>query len=234
MGAPDEPARFVVEQEGDTRFRLLAGHGFQLNLADGSAPVLVTDETLPVTDLASIPGFLSWFVSRTGRHTPAALVHDRLVTPGMDPVARAAADDLFLDLMARLDVPPVRRTVMWAAVSLATRWVSGWLARAAIVVWGVIAVCGLLSLVTGLVGSRPLWVIGALVAPAPASLLWGTKRRAGLVGGYALLPVAVPAASSALGYATYWVIEEALRRIWALAPHKKAEDLPAPVAYQDR
>ena len=233
IGERTEPARFVVEQIDDATFALLAGHGFQVNRPDGAAPLVVSSDTLPSTDFASIPGFLSWFVSRAGRHTPAALVHDQLVEPGMAPEDRAAADDLFLELMGCLDVPPVRRTVMWAAVSLATRWTGGWRHRIGIVLWGALAACGLVALMAGLVTGRPLWVVAALAAPTPASVFWGHKYRAGLVAGYALLPVAFPAASSALGYGTYWVIEEAFRRLRAVRPRQDAEDLPTPVAYKE-
>lgn len=232
-GRPGTPARIVVEQIGDACFRPHPDFGFQYDPPDGSPPVVVTSESLPSTDFASIPGFLSWFVSRAGRHSPAALVHDQLVAPGVTTEDRAAADDLFLEMMDHLDVPPVRRSVMWAAVSLATRWSSRGLPRAAIGVWGMLASGGLALLVAGIVTGRPLWVVAALAAPVPASLLWGRKRRAGLVAGYALLPVAFPAASSALGYVTYWVIEEAVRRLRAVPEHQDIEELPTPVAYKE-
>lgn len=232
-GQPGVPARFVVEQIDDACFRPLLDLGFQYNRPDGSTPILVTSESLPSTDFASIPGFMGWFVSRTGRHTPAALVHDQLVALGISLGERAAADDLFLEMMDELDVPPVRRTVMWAAVSLATRWSSGWKTRATVMVWGLLAAAGLTLLVAGLVTGRPWWVLAALVAPTPASLLWGHKRRAGLVAGYALLPVVFPAASSALGYATYWVAEEVVRRARAVPQREHIEEHPTPVAYRE-
>ena len=51
---------------------------------------------------------MSWFVSRYGRHTPAALVHDELVTDGMEFEARKRADRVFLQMLDDLDVPPCR------------------------------------------------------------------------------------------------------------------------------
>src|SRR5215213_7385289 len=77
------PASFVVEQITDKEFRIPAGLGFQYNPSHDGAVIRVTPESLPTTDFASIPRYMAWFVSRHGRHTPAAFVHDQLVTPGM-------------------------------------------------------------------------------------------------------------------------------------------------------
>jgi hypothetical protein len=120
LNEPGKPARFVVEQISDTTFRVPEGLGFQNNPPDGEA-MTVTHDNLPSTDFASIPRYMSWFVSRHGRHTPAALVHDELVTDGMAFDARKRADRVFLQMLDDLDVPPVQSRVMWTAVTLATR-----------------------------------------------------------------------------------------------------------------
>jgi hypothetical protein len=39
----------------------------------------VDPRSLPTTDLTSVPGPLRWFVNTYGAHTPAALIHDRLI-----------------------------------------------------------------------------------------------------------------------------------------------------------
>jgi hypothetical protein len=52
-----------------------------------------------VTDLASVPAFLTWLVPRYGRHTLPALLHDQLVEPGMDPDEREGADTILRDTM---------------------------------------------------------------------------------------------------------------------------------------
>lgn len=79
------------------------------------------------TDLASIPSLATWLVPKDGSHTPAALVHDAMVTkPGegkcyIGPdVTRQEADAIFRQGMQYLGVPLLRRWMMWAAVSLAT------------------------------------------------------------------------------------------------------------------
>jgi len=229
----DAPARFVIEQIDDACFRPLDGYGFRYSPPDGSAPIEVTAESLPRTDLASIPRFMSWFVSRYGRHTPAALVHDQLVHQSTGPAERGQADDRFVEMMEQLDVPPVRRTVMWAAVVLATRWTGGWSTRAATIIWGLAAACGLALLTAGVATARPMWCAVALVAPAPAAGLWGSRWRAGLVAGYALPPVVIPALTSALGYGSYWLVEEALRRVRSLAPSNDVDDLISPTPYKE-
>lgn len=233
VDAPDAPVRIVIEQIDDRHFRPHVDHGFTCTFDDGRDPITVTAETLESSDLASIPGYLSWFASRHGRHTPAALVHDQLVAPGITYEERSAADDVFLELMDRLDVPPVRRHVMWAAVTAATRWTGGWRRRLGVAVWFVAALCGMALFVAGLVTMTWWWVAVALLAPIPAAALWGERWRAGLIAGYALPPIAGPATAAWAGYAAYWLVEEGVRRVLALRPARTVEDLPAPTPYSE-
>ena len=81
--------------------------------------------TTMITDLASVPPFLTWLVPKDGRHTPAALLHDGLMpkTPRLyqgPSLDRVEADRIFRNAMQHLDVAFLRRWAMWAAVSLAT------------------------------------------------------------------------------------------------------------------
>jgi Protein of unknown function (DUF1353) len=80
------------------------------------------------TDLASVPGFLLWLVPRYGVHTLAALLHDQLVK---DPQsgARKEADTIFRNALGELEVPWIRRWMMWAGVSLGTMWDSSLLGK---------------------------------------------------------------------------------------------------------
>lgn len=83
-----------------------------------------------VTDLTSVPSVFGWLVPRTGRHLPAALLHDGLVSgPGQGPsylsttgadVDRVEANRIFRDAMADTGTGVVRRWLMWAAVTTAT------------------------------------------------------------------------------------------------------------------
>ena len=72
------------------------------------------------TDFASVPRIVVWLIPRFGRYTPAAVLHDWLVTAGLTTraVTSRDADGLFRRVLRELGVPPVRRWLMWAGV----RW----------------------------------------------------------------------------------------------------------------
>lgn len=207
-----EPARFVLRQVADDLFQLQEGFVYD----PSGRNIAVDSEQLVETDLASIPLFMAWFVPANGRHTPAALVHDQLVAasrlPGASPDARADADDVFLEALARTDVPPLRRNMMHTAVTAATRFTRGGWQRIGMIAWGLASLAG-----TGLVGWslwQHQWLLGlaAVVAPVPGALLWGGRNwRQGLLAGYAVWLVVVPALASFVAYAVYYVCEAALR-----------------------
>ena len=72
------------------------------------------------TDFASVPQALTWLVPRYGRYTKAAILHDylwQLCREGR--FAWADADGLLRRAMRELDVPFLRRWLMWGAVRLA-------------------------------------------------------------------------------------------------------------------
>lgn len=84
-----------------------------------------------VTDLASIPPFLTWLIPRYGRHTLAAIVHDHLqdciadrhgfrLNTADPEVTSAEADYILREAMRPSGVPFVQRWVMWAGVSART------------------------------------------------------------------------------------------------------------------
>ena len=225
-----EPARIVLRQTGPTSFEL--EEGFEYTGPAGHFRVTPAD--LPDTDLASIPQFMSWFVSRYGNHTLAALLHDHLVHNGMtleEPVTRAEADEVFLQALTDLDVPYIRSRVMWAAVTLGTRWRSSLAPRLAIALWVVLAVAGIVTLVVGLLTSNWLLVTIAVLAPIPASLLWSLHQSAaGLFGGYMLWLVALPAALNLAVYSLYSVAEKVVRRLRLLRPGSagKSQVTPPP------
>ncbi|CAN5678232.1 hypothetical protein BH10ACT3_BH10ACT3_17920 [soil metagenome] len=230
---PADCARFVVEQVGDGLFSIADGSGFQYNPSDGSAALVITRESLGETDFASIPPFMSWFVSRYGRHTPAALVHDQLVAPGITHADRQAADKVFLELMDASQVPPVRSRLMWAGVASATRITGGRIRALGIIVWALSAAAGVVLLVHGVATGLWIEVVVALLAPIPASFCWGSTWRAGLIAGFALPLVLVPAAVSWLAYAGYSFVEWAVRIVRRRLPQNRHEPLAKPVKYRD-
>lgn len=221
--------RFVLLQRDDTTFEMV--EGFVYRPPGGRPEVIVDEVTLPATDLASIPWFASWFVSRHGRHTPAALVHDCQVHKARtedDVEARAAADDAFLAALDELHVPPVRGRMMWAAVTMGTRMKRGWPAKIALLLWLVIALVGTGAFVRGAISGQWDLVLVAMVAPVPAALLWGRDHVAGLVASYALLVVGPPAVACVVGYAMYWSVEQIVRFLRMPLKHNRGVELPQP------
>jgi hypothetical protein len=231
----DEPARIVLRQIDAMRFELV--EAFRYHGPSGTWEVRPSD--LADTDLASIPLFLSWFVSRYGRHTLAALLHDHLVRNGADlepPVARHKADEVFLEALRALDVPYLRGLIMWAAVTFGTRWRSGWAVRAALMAWVVGAAAGIVTVGWGVMTLDPWLVLVAAVAPLPAAVLWGRKElRAGVVGGYTLWLVAVPALLNVIAYGVYAMAERVVRRLRIVVVHpRRAGQTAKPPSYSAR
>lgn len=181
------------------------------------------------TDLTSVPQLFTWLVPRTGTHLPAALVHDALTPPFSEPplpdwdgpadIDQLEADRIFRDAMADLGTPPIRRWLVWSAVSLPTarlvdrpRALLGYLSLLAIAVLGWFATVDLFDQGSWLpwMGDRS-WnrelVLGALFAvliPLVAAALWPLGlRSAGAICGVALaalLPVTVVVASVTFAY----------------------------------
>jgi hypothetical protein len=154
--------------------------------ADGSDWQLVEplsyagrDETFVVpagftTDFASVPQALTWLVPRYGRYTKAAILHDYLwgrCREGM--FAWADADGIFRRTMRELDVPFLRRWLMWGAVRLAgivtrapsTLWTQGVSSLLALVVVTVLGVAYL---------AAPVVVVAAFTAvfAVAEALVW--------------------------------------------------------------
>ena len=126
----DRPPRIVLERrERSDRevFTMLRRVGY----ADRHLGDLVVPADLATfhTDLTSVPSVFAWLVPRTGRHLPAALVHDALVAGTDEPayltaegrqLDRVEADRVFRDAMADTGTGVVRRWLAWSAVTLAT------------------------------------------------------------------------------------------------------------------
>lgn len=84
-----------------------------------------------VTDLASVPRWLTWLFPRYGLYTKAAVLHDylcqNLPPDGQAPPPHLAgvhdrtdADEVFRNAMRAEGVPIMRRWLMWSAVNWAT------------------------------------------------------------------------------------------------------------------
>ena len=198
------PATIELEQLDKKTFRL--GTAFQHDQEGRTYHIAAGEKT----DLASVPGPFRWFVSSYGRHTPAALLHDQLVKSGTDlepPVSREAADTVFRNALKCLGVPLIRRTLMWAAVALGTRWEARGLKRILVVIWALASLIGTGVAIYALATGEWGLAAGAAVAPLPFALLWGKQVWAGIVAGYSAVWVMPPTVLAVLGYALYWVLE---------------------------
>jgi hypothetical protein len=108
-------AKVVVEQVDDTNWRVREGFSYTGKKGE-TFPIEVGAET----DFASVPRIFVWFLPRYGRYTLAAILHDylwrdRASTGALDYID---ADGMFRRAMRELEVPFLRRWIMWAAV----RW----------------------------------------------------------------------------------------------------------------
>jgi hypothetical protein len=71
------------------------------------------------TDFASVPRAFVWFLPRYGRYTKAAILHDHLWREEVPhAISRIEADGIFRQAMRQLEVPFLRRWIMWGAVRL--------------------------------------------------------------------------------------------------------------------
>ncbi len=230
------PTRDIVLQrlpltEGDhERFVLHRRITYEIPPGDPGGPFTYTvppDDEPFVTDLASVPQLLTWLVPKSGRHLPAALVHDAMVRdPGID---RFDADRIFRDAMGDLGVRLIRRWLMWTAVSLKTIHKRGTASLRVAAVVTILAVALLGSAATTSLfvdrtllpwmGSRH-WLVelifglaGALAIPAALGiLLWRPIRTAGVIAGVtAAVLLHVMALLTAL-YGLYLALENLGRR----------------------
>lgn len=123
-----------------------------------------------VTDFATVPGLVRWFVPRFGAYTLAAILHDWLITEGIRSgvVTSRDADGIFRRVMREAGVPVLRRWLMWAGVRwgalTSERRRSGWLVSAP-------GVLGITLLAAPLVLPPALLIVPALVVYAVAERL---------------------------------------------------------------
>ncbi len=185
--------------------------------------------SLPTTDLTSVPGPLRWFLSQYGSHTPAALIHDRLigVDPPIEGLTDAYTDRYFRTMLKDLGVRWIRRWLMWTAVAFRTRYKAGGLKQASVVAWVVAMALGTAALVVGLRDGNTAVVVGALVAPLLTAGLWGLQYGAGLLAAFSAVWLLPPTVLGALGFVIYWVLERV-----AGVFVEKDEPKPEPISYK--
>lgn len=243
-----EPPRIVLErslEEGREVFAVLRRVGYcDRHLGDLLVPA---DAGEFRTDLTSVPSVFTWLVPRSGRHLPAALVHDGLVGgDGSAPayvsveghvVDRVGADRVFRDAMADTGTGVVRRWLAWSAVTLATTWLAPprpWhrVLPATLLLVGWLGWCATWDLLDR---SAPLapgvpWIpeatwpvelltgaAGAVVVPLLLALLWGRFAVAGAILGVGLAALLHVTAAVALLTLVYRALEVVVTRLPGLA-----------------
>jgi hypothetical protein len=216
--ASDRRAEVLLRQIDPKTFRLAQPFRYD----DGVRKFSIPEDD--VTDLASVPRFLTWLVPRYGRHTLAALLHDHLQDD--TSVTSEQADEIFRDAMGATGVPLVRRWVMWSAVALRTQWNMGGLRKARALLW--VAIFGLAALVLwptvltvlatsfgwGAVGFAGLAIAGAAVVPLVLSVVWGRLWRLGALGGMALMVFTVPVVLVLFALGVYVAVEWTVERLF--------------------
>ena len=104
----------VVRQTGDEDWVVTADLVYEGNRERFVVPAGAS------TNFASVPKPCRWLIPMSGRHSKAAVLHDHLWRARPRVCTYAEADGLFRRALHDLDVPLLRRWIMWAAV----RWVS--------------------------------------------------------------------------------------------------------------
>ena len=169
----------------------------------------VTDRDLGRTDLTSVPRPLLWLVPRYGVHTPAALIHDRMIGKGPDgsrcPLHDWAADRFFRFMLKALGVSPLKRYTMWTATVLRTRLKNGLRQKVLLALWGLACAGGIALLIWGLLAGSTAAVVASLVLPFVAALLFGKQYGAGICWAVAAPVVIPPTLVVVLALGIWWI-----------------------------
>lgn len=189
-----------------------------------------TSWTLPagIVLVAVLAGFRWWLPSldqpvQTGRTHFGPLV------------GRVGADAILRRSLAVTGTGPVRRWLIWAAITLATAWAGPMLSRRHRFWWRVLVVVTLGStvalgiastidlaggpdLVPWMDGRGPwtelaLGVVAAVAVPIVLSVSWGRLWAAPAIGGVAVALLLHVTVAVVLVYALYWILEAVARRI---------------------
>lgn len=234
---PDNPGQpAIIQLQQVTRKTFILGTSLRFtgdsglpNLPEAARVLRPEDLGDPaLTDLASVPSALRWFVSPYDIHTPAALLHDRLIGPTNTlGVSDVDADRFFRYMLKALGVRFIRRWMMWTAVAFGTRWRSKRL-RPLLIAWLLAAVAGMLVLAYGLSVGNWWITLAAIALPVPSSLLWGRQFGAGLTASATAIWVLPPTILATAGFGIYWVLEKAVSAL----PLRRSVKGDEPVEYK--
>jgi hypothetical protein len=71
----------------------------------------------------------------------------------------------------------------------------------------VVALIGIAVLGWGIAREDPIMIVGALLAPAVAAILWEEQWRAGVIAGYALPIVILGSVPAIVAFHVYWIVD---------------------------
>ena len=169
-----------------------------------------------LTDLASIPPFMRWFVNPYGAHTLAAIIHDRLITDRPDGgVLRSdvVADRFFREMLHACGTSFMKRWIMWSAVALRTRYQAGAWKRAKVALWALSSVAGIGGTAWLLASGRPLLAaFYGLALLLVAGVLWGRQWGAAVFAAIGLPFIGPAAALVLLATGAFWLLDLAAKR----------------------
>ncbi|MEY2478040.1 MAG: hypothetical protein QOG87_3355 [Actinomycetota bacterium] len=244
--ASDRYAEVLLRQIDATTFALV--QPFRYADDQGRRFNVVEDD---VSDLASVPRFLTWLVPRYGRHTLAALLHDHLQpekaaeegsavtarTPSSpeDPKPTSeVADAIFRDAMGQTGVPFSRRWLMWSAVALRTEWnrkglrrarVVGWVAvflPTAVLLWPAVAMRFVTNSGWRALGLGAAAFVGAALVPTLLAFpVWWKQWRIGALSGAALLYFSVQMVLVSIALGLYLGFEWLIEQLAVRRPEQR-------------
>jgi Protein of unknown function (DUF1353) len=231
----DPPYPWVkLEQIDRNRFRLLNGFVY---IDRHKKHWRIEPDSVGVTDLASVPWILWWFVASYGRQTRPALVHDQLV----DQINRHYADRVFREALEEVGIGWVRRWLAWTAVSFETTFRTIWksvdqtkteapenLIGQPVTTqrqqWWVtlvgfsIVIAHLLGSIAAIALTWDAWFLWRVLAWASFALWFIVWQRRGVILAPALILIVLPTLLLCIPVLVAWILElgplKALRWLW--------------------
>ncbi|MEM9201043.1 MAG: DUF1353 domain-containing protein [Actinomycetota bacterium] len=205
-----DPDRITLSQISETQFVLQSTLWYtgELGVTPKNSDVeealrSVSPAVLGPTDLASVPAPFRWWINTYGVHTPAALIHDRFIgdpaqMKQLSGLTEQDVDRCFRFMLGTLGVSKPRRWLIWAAVAVRTRLMSGMRRRIQMILWFALAVLGLFLTFRASQGAVSWW--WPILLPIPSAALWGHQWGAGIAIAYIGVPtLGIPAVVAALG-----------------------------------
>lgn len=170
----------------------------------------------PVTDLASIPFPMRWWINTYGEHTLAAIIHDRFIGGELpEGVEERHIDRYFRFMLKDSGVRIGKRWIIWAAVAMRTRFMTKTWPRISVIIWSILAVAGMIGLALSVLNLNALGILlFGLVAPIMGSGLWSKQFGAGLIASLFVAPfLLLPGAIAATLLLPFWLLETLASKI---------------------